>query len=82
MKRLLIIAIVILILIIAGILIYLALSDGKTSDSNEINCLEDTYNCADFETQAEAQEVFDFCGPEDVHGLDGDGNGRACEGLG
>ncbi len=44
-------------------------------------CGSDSYNCADFETQFEAQIAFDFCGPEDVHRLDGDGNGRACESL-
>ncbi len=41
------------------------------------------YNCADFETQGEAQSVMDQCGSRgrDVHNLDGDGDGVACESL-
>ncbi len=41
------------------------------------------YNCKDFRTQEEAQEVMEECGGRgsDVHGLDGDGDGIACESL-
>jgi hypothetical protein len=41
------------------------------------------YNCADFDTQEEAQSVMDVCGDKgvDVHRLDGDGNGIACQSL-
>ncbi len=41
------------------------------------------YNCSDFETQAEAQEVYDKCSKNglDVHGLDRDKNGVACQSL-
>ncbi len=41
------------------------------------------HDCADFATQREAQEFFEAAGgPEvDPHGLDGDGDGRACESL-
>ncbi len=38
----------------------------------------------DFTTQAEAQAVFDYCerlGFGDVHGLDADHDGVACEAL-
>ena len=45
------------------------------------DCSSDIYNCDNFTIQSEAQAVFDYCGPGDVHQLDGDGNGRACEGL-
>jgi micrococcal nuclease len=38
-----------------------------------------SYNCDDFATQEEAQDHFDSQG--DVDGLDGDGNGVACESL-
>ena len=48
----------------------------------EYNCESDTYNCGDFITQAEAQEVFEYCGDDDIHRLDADGNGVACESLG
>ena len=51
---------------------------------NTYDCSSDVYNCGDFTTQAEAQEVFDYCsqqGAGDVHQLDRDGNGQACESL-
>ena len=68
---------------------------GDNNDSNDsrgtvpagsgpYNCDTDTYNCADFTTQAQAQEAFDQCSSQgfgDIHQLDGDGNGEACEGL-
>jgi micrococcal nuclease len=38
------------------------------------------YNCGDFDRQAEAQAVLEGT-PGDPHGLDGDGNGEACESL-
>lgn len=58
------------------------------SSSNSINtgnysCSSDTYNCGDFATQSEAQNVFDVCGgvSNDIHRLDADGDGIACETL-
>jgi len=47
------------------------------------NCSSNTYNCSDFKTQKEAQVVFDYCGgaTNDIHALDADGNGDACESL-
>ena len=54
------------------------------SVGNDINCQEDSYNCGDFITQAEAQEVFDFCdeqGAGDIHRLDNDEDGVVCESL-
>lgn len=47
-------------------------------------CTSDAYNCSDFATQSEAQEVFDYCvnlGFGDIHRLDRDNNGVACESL-
>ena len=47
-------------------------------------CEENVYNCGDFVTQPEAQEVYDTCySPEnpDRHGLDRDGDGVACQAL-
>ena len=52
---------------------------------DDTNCTEDVYNCGNFTTQAEAQIIFDYCksqGAGDIHRLDADGNGKACEGLG
>lgn len=58
--------------------------ETEISDITNIICDSDAYNCGDFTTQAEAQEVFEECGgiENDVHQLDGDGDGVACETLG
>lgn len=47
------------------------------------SCQDNLYNCSNFKTQKEAQEVFDKCGGTgaDVNKLDGDHDGRACESL-
>ncbi len=45
-------------------------------------CSDDVYNCENFESQAVAQACFDYCQRvenEDVHDLDRDNNGVACE---
>ena len=61
--------------------------DSKKEESEnsslDYECGENTYNCGDFLTQKEAQEVFDFCFPEhgDVHALDKNKDGEACESL-
>lgn len=81
MKLPLIITIIILVLIIAGIIIFLALSGGNNGVGTEYDCSSDTYNCGDFTTQEEAQEAFDYCGPADIHRLDNDGDGVVCESL-
>ncbi len=47
-------------------------------------CEENVYNCSNFKTQPEAQEVYDTCTSaenRDRHGLDKDGNGQACQSL-
>lgn len=47
-------------------------------------CTSDVYNCSDFSTQAEAQACHDYCFTQvgsDVHNLDSDGDGEACESL-
>jgi len=47
------------------------------------DCSKDIYNCDNFTRQRDAQVIFSACFGEsgDIHQLDGDGNGRACEGL-
>ena len=48
------------------------------------DCSGDIYNCSDFATQTQAQACYDYCvaqGYGDVHRLDGDGDGIACEWL-
>jgi len=47
-------------------------------------CTDDLYNCSDFETQQSAQQCFDHCWAltyTDVHRLDSDSDGTACESL-
>jgi hypothetical protein len=88
-----------IILIALGILILIALAVylitnwpfssanyGNNNNQQQLtyDCSSDVYNCGDFETQTEAQEVYDYCseqGAGDVHKLDRDGNGKACESL-
>jgi len=38
-------------------------------------------DCSDFDTQAEAQRFYERNKPGDPHGLDGNGDGEACESL-
>lgn len=47
------------------------------------SCSSNLYNCSDFDTQAEAQAVYEMCGgpATDIHRLDGEGDGEACESL-
>lgn len=47
------------------------------------NCSGNIYNCSDFNTHAAAQACFEYCGGvnHDVHRLDGDNDGIACEVL-
>jgi very-short-patch-repair endonuclease len=47
-------------------------------------CSANLYNCGNFSTHDEAQELFERClneGQGDIHWLDGDQDGRACESL-
>jgi hypothetical protein len=48
------------------------------------DCSDNLYNCPDFSTQGEAQACYEFCLNEtgtDIHGLDADSDGLACEAL-
>lgn len=47
-------------------------------------CSGDMLNCGDFSTQSSAQACHDYCvaqGRGDIHRLDGDNDGEACESL-
>jgi len=47
-------------------------------------CWSNLYKCSDFATQSAAQQCFDYCWQQvgfDVHRLDGDDDGEACESL-
>lgn len=48
------------------------------------SCAGNIYNCPNFSTRAQAQACFNYCvslGVGDIHRLDGDNNGLACENL-
>jgi hypothetical protein len=58
----------------------------QTSDGTWIysdDCKREMFNCSNFSTQVEAQELFESCGglKEDIHGLDRDKDGVVCEAL-
>lgn len=68
----------------------IAKTEAKTTAKTEartsagIVCSANIYNCPDFATQDEAQKVYEECLQEtggDVHGLDGDNDSVACEGV-
>jgi len=52
-------------------------------DAGMYVCTYNAYNCGNFSTQAQAQAVYEACGgaTHDIHGLDGDKDGQACESL-
>jgi len=47
------------------------------------DCSHDAYNCSNFSTHVQAQAVFEKCGGvnNDIHRLDADNDGLACESL-
>lgn len=49
--------------------------------SKKYICSYNAYNCSDFSTNSEAREAYEFCGgiSNDVHDLDRDKDGLACE---
>ncbi len=55
------------------------ISPTPTQQSGYV-CSYDAYNCGDFSTHDEAQSVYESCG-YDIHRLDGDSDGLACESL-
>ena len=59
--------------ILVGLLFFASCNNSPTSGPDR--------NCSDFDSQAEAQEFYEDAGPGDPHGLDGDGDGVACESL-
>lgn len=46
-------------------------------------CQKEKMNCINFETQQDAQDLFEKCGglENDIHRLDGDNDGKVCEAL-
>lgn len=61
-------------------------AEQQTSSSitnSNIICTSNYYNCGDFNSYAEALEVYNTCGgaSNDIHELDGDSDGEPCESL-
>lgn len=58
-------------------------SPSSSSQPGTYSCSGNLYNCSDFSYWEDAQYVFEQCGGagNDVHGLDGDKDGVACESL-
>jgi len=57
---------------------------SESTPEEDIICSSNVYNCSDFSTHAEAQNVYEYCLEKvgkDVHRLDGDDDGSACESL-
>lgn len=55
-----------------------------TATPGVCRCDRDALNCVDFDDQPEAQACFDWClgqGAGDIHKLDQDNDGTACESL-
>ncbi|MBU1255395.1 excalibur calcium-binding domain-containing protein [Patescibacteria group bacterium] len=50
---------------------------------NGVICSINAYDCSDFETQKEAQGIYEHCGGtnNDIHKLDSDNDRIACESL-
>lgn len=69
-------------IIIGTILAVLFVFTGTSNNSN-FDCSYNKYDCTDFDTHAEAQELFEACGgtSNDIHYLDGDKDGLVCEML-
>ncbi len=57
--------------------------ERPTTSASSYSCSANTYNCSDFSTNAEAQSVFEMCGGvgHDIHKLDSNKDGEACESL-
>jgi hypothetical protein len=59
-------------------------SISSDTSGEACSCSANLYNCNNFSTQAEAQACFKYCisqGRGDIHRLDGDNDGIACEHL-
>ena len=79
MRKILMLAFFIVLLPMALVSSSAAVTSGG---SKTCDCSGDLYNCADFTTTSAAQSCYDYCisqGKGDVHRLDADKDGLACE---
>lgn len=57
---------------------------ASSQSSEPCSCSSDNYNCRNFKSRAEAQSCYEYCKSQDrgdIHNLDGDNNGQACESI-
>lgn len=81
MKKIILRGMLILVLLLIGCQEKVVISPEPETRTSDYECSYNKYNCADFNTQAEAQAVMIYCGNDDIHYLDGDDDGIACETL-
>jgi hypothetical protein len=57
--------------------------EPEPENTSSYICSSNTYNCPDFSTHDEAQSAYEYCGgvSNDIHKLDRDKDGEACETL-
>ncbi|MCG2699632.1 hypothetical protein L6274_01040 [Candidatus Parcubacteria bacterium] len=70
------------VLLILAVSYHLISNQENTKAKQDCYCETDQYNCADFQSNKEAQMIYDCCLDKtgyDVHGLDGDDDKRVCE---
>ena len=60
-----------------------AVASAPPQDVSKYSCAGNLYDCTDFSSHTEAQAVYEMCGGanNDVHNLDRDKDGDACESL-
>jgi len=70
-------------LLVLSLLVLSACGSPNGDTADKYICDYNAYNCDAFSTHAEAQKVYKLCGglSNDIHYLDGDGDGLACETL-
>ncbi len=69
-----------IITIISGAIVFVFILIGCLP--TRYDCTADIYDCSDFESQNEAQQVFEYCLENtgfDIHKLDRNINGKACD---
>jgi len=66
----------------AAVSVKSAKTESRVKAKTNFSCETNIYNCADFNGHTEAQTVYDLCLSEvkkDIHDLDRDNDGLACE---
>ena len=72
-----------ILILFLGVFLTACSSESSNSEESLYVCSYNAYNCDDFSTHRQAQRVYEYCGGvgNDVHKLDRDKDGLACETL-